>query len=493
MTDYTVTSKALTSTKSDCLIVSLPEKGDLPASTAAADDALDGQISELRQSGDLTGKSGTMLLMPLKDQPWKRLLVVGSGDKQPVPLNAYRTMVRSVITRLKDTPVKQALVALADVEVADRDEAWRLNLIGRTAEEQLYRFTEFKSSKDKAPALKKITVQASSASAGHKKALETGVAVGGGMSMTRDLGNTPPNVCHPKWLASQAEKLGKAHDNITVRTLDEKEMKKLGMDSLLSVSAGSTQPARLIIMEYKGAGEKQKPHVLVGKGITFDSGGISLKPGAAMDEMKYDMGGAASVFGAMKAIGSLQPKMNVVGIVAAAENMPDGNATRPGDIVKTMSGQTVEILNTDAEGRLVLCDALTYAERYKPETVVNMATLTGACIIALGAEATGLFSNDDALADELLNAGETAGDRAWRLPIWDEYQSLLDSNFADMQNIGGKGAGSITAACFLSRFTKNYRWAHLDIAGTAWLSGKEKGSTGRPVPLLMEYLLSHAK
>ena len=312
------------------------------------------------------------------------------------------------------------------------------------------------------------------------------------MNFTRDLGNTPPNICHPTWLAEQAEKLAKDNDVIKTDVLDEKQMQKLGMHSLLSVSAGSAQPAKLIVMEYRGGKAKDKPYVLVGKGITFDTGGISLKPGEGMDEMKYDMGGAAAVFGAMKTIAETKPKINVVAVIAAAENMPSGTATRPGDIVTSMSGQTIEILNTDAEGRLVLCDALTYVKKFDPEVVVDMATLTGACIIALGSHATGLLSNNDTLANELLAAGERAGDRAWRLPLWDEYQSQLDSNFADMQNIGGRPAGTITAACFLSRFTKDYPWAHLDIAGTAWLSGKAKGSTGRPVPMLVDYLMSHA-
>ena len=312
------------------------------------------------------------------------------------------------------------------------------------------------------------------------------------MNFTRDLGNTPPNICHPTWLAEQAEKLAKDNDVIKTDVLDEKQMQKLGMHSLLSVSAGSAQPAKLIVMEYRGGKAKDKPYVLVGKGITFDTGGISLKPGEGMDEMKYDMGGAAAVFGAMKTIAEAKPKINVVAVIAAAENMPSGTATRPGDIVTSMSGQTIEILNTDAEGRLVLCDALTYVKKFDPEVVVDMATLTGACIIALGSHATGLLSNNDTLANELLAAGERAGDRAWRLPLWDEYQSQLDSNFADMQNIGGRPAGTITAACFLSRFTKDYPWAHLDIAGTAWLSGKAKGSTGRPVPMLVDYLMSHA-
>jgi len=490
---YSLSGKALETTSGDCLVVGLPAKGEWPASTKTADATLGGLVSELHKSGDISGKAGTSLMVPLQDKAWKRLLIVGTGGAKEASLAGLRKAVARAVGQIKDTPVKHAVIALADTVTADTDtEEQRLSMIGRTLEDQLYRFTGYKSEQPKARDFAKATVLASGTGKSLKAAFDLGVATAQGMNFTKDLGNTPPNVCNPVWLAEQAEKLGKEYDHIKVESLDEKKMKKLGMNTLLSVSAGSVQPARLIIMEYKGAGAKDKPYVLVGKGITFDTGGISLKPGAGMDEMKYDMGGAASVFGTMKTIAETKPKINVVAVVAAAENMPDGAATRPGDIVTSMSGQTVEILNTDAEGRLVLCDALTYVKKFDPETVIDMATLTGACIVALGHHASGLFSNDDALARELLACGERAGDRAWQLPLWDDYQSQLDSNFADMQNIGGRDAGSITAACFLSRFAKDYRWAHLDIAGTAWNSGKAKGSTGRPVPLLVDYLMSHA-
>jgi len=310
-----------------------------------------------------------------------------------------------------------------------------------------------------------------------------------GVSLAKDLGNLPGNICTPEYLAGQARSLGRRSPNLHVRVLTEQQMKTLGMGALLSVSRGSRQPAKLIVMEYRGGKTGEKPVVLVGKGLTFDAGGISLKPAAAMDEMKYDMCGGASVLGTLTACTQLQLPINVIGLVPASENLPDGDANKPGDIVTSMSGQTIEVLNTDAEGRLILCDTLTYAERYKPAAVIDIATLTGACVVALGAPASGLMSNDDALADEVLAAGLNAGDRAWRLPLWDDYQEQLDSNFADMANIGGKGAGAITAACFLSRFTKKYRWAHLDIAGSAWKTGPEKGATGRPVPLLTQFLL----
>ncbi|WP_166264852.1 leucyl aminopeptidase [Marinobacter caseinilyticus] len=493
--NFTLSNKPLATAKADCLVVAVPEKGDWPESTRQADEALGGFLGELIKSGDVTGKNASTLSVPLTKQSWPRLLVVGTGADSDRSAANFRKALTAAVGQLKEGPSKQVHLALTDTPITGGDdetsEAARLSLIGRTLEDQLYRFSGFKS--EKAPALKltKVTVSATGTGKALKDAFDLGLATGRGMNLTKDLGNTPPNVCHPSWLAEQAEQLAKDHEVIKTEILDEKQMKKLGMHSLLSVSAGSAQPARLIVMEYRGGKAKDKPHVLVGKGITFDTGGISLKPGEGMDEMKYDMGGAAGVFGAMQTIAETKPAINVVAVIAAAENMPSGTATRPGDIVTSMSGQTIEILNTDAEGRLVLCDALTYAKRFDPATVVDLATLTGAVIVALGSHATGLFSNDEALAAQLTAAGERACDRVWRLPLWDDYQSQLDSNFADMQNIGGRPAGSVTAACFLSRFTKDYRWAHLDIAGTAWNSGKAKGSTGRPVPLLVDYLLSH--
>lgn len=494
--NFSLSSKAITSSKSDCLVVAVPEKGDWPESTRQADAALDGLISRLHKSGDIRGKNASTTLIPLDGQPWERLLVVGTGKTDELSASSFRKAVTAAINAVKDGPAKSLLLALTDVCPADNDplaeETARLTAIGRILEEQLYRFTGFKSEKPEARKLRKVVVQASAAGKAMKEAFHLGLATGRGMNFTRDLGNTPPNVCHPSWLADQARQLAEEYDCLKVEVLDEKQLKKLGMNTLLAVGRGSKQPPRLIVLEYRGGKSKDKPHVLVGKGITFDSGGISLKPGEGMDEMKYDMGGAASVLGTMKVLAETSPEINVIGVIAAAENMPDGGASRPGDIVTTLSGQTVEILNTDAEGRLVLCDALTYVKKYDPASVIDIATLTGACIIALGHHASGLLANNDELAEQLLNAGERSGDRAWRLPLWEEYQSQLDSNFADMANIGGRPAGTITAACFLSRFTKDYRWAHLDVAGTAWTSGKAKGATGRPVPLLVDYLMSRA-
>eukprot|EP00163_Fabomonas_tropica_P033874 TRINITY_DN915_c1_g3_i1.p1 TRINITY_DN915_c1_g3~~TRINITY_DN915_c1_g3_i1.p1 ORF type:complete len:498 (+),score=93.01 TRINITY_DN915_c1_g3_i1:901-2394(+) len=494
--NFSLSSKAITSTKSDCLVIGLPEKGEWPESTIQADEALGGLIKALEKSGDISGKNSKTSAVPLVDQPWARLLVVGTGnDNDRTPANFRKSLI-TLVSALKDGASKSALIALADTAITGDDavtsETAKLSLIGRVLEEHLYTFHDYKSDKPAGSKLNKVVVQSTSTAKAQKEAFNLGLATGRGMNYTRDLGNTPPNICHPVWLAEQAKSMAKEYDCIKTEVLDEKQMEKMGMNTILAVGKGSKQPPRLIVMEYRGGKAKDKPYVLVGKGITFDTGGISLKPGEGMDEMKYDMGGSASVFGTMKVLAETQPKINVVAVIAAAENMPDGGASRPGDIITTLSGLTVEILNTDAEGRLVLCDALTYVKKFNPAAVVDMATLTGACIIALGNHATGLLSNNDELANELLAAGERTGDRAWRLPLWDEYQSQLDSNFADMQNIGGRPAGTITAACFLSRFAKDYPWAHLDIAGTAWHSGKAKGATGRPVPLLVNYLMSHA-
>jgi leucyl aminopeptidase len=342
--------------------------------------------------------------------------------------------------------------------------------------------------------LREVTywIDAASTQADASRGLHVGAAVGEGANLARHLGNLPANVCTPTYLATQAKQLG-TQFKLKVEILDRKQMQALGMNTLLSVAAGSQEPPKFIVVKHLKGAPKDKPVVLVGKGITFDSGGISLKPGEGMDEMKYDMCGAASVLGTLHAAAALDLPINLIGVIAATENMPSGTATRPGDIIRSMSGQTVEILNTDAEGRLILCDALTYVERFDPACVIDIATLTGACVIALGHVATGLLANNDALAETLLAAGERAGDRAWRLPLWDDYQEQLKSNFADMANIGGRPGGTITAAAFLSRYTRKYTWAHLDIAGTAWKSGKDKGATGRPVPLLSEFLINHAR
>jgi len=479
--------------KSGCAVVGVFEDGKLSKAAQALDKAAKHALSDLIARGDMSGKaSSTLLLHGIPGIVAERVLLVGLGKASELDSKTSVEILRATFKALQDTPAKEAALFFTG-DFAGREHAWVVRQAVFAAAESAYRADSMKSKPAKPPALKHIAfITPEPPSAGSKTALGQAAAAAHGMKLTKDLGNLPGNICTPTYLAKQALALAKAHKSIKATVLEEKDMHKLGMGSLLSVTRGSAQPAKLITLEYRGGDKKQQPVVLVGKGITFDSGGISLKPGAEMDEMKYDMCGAASVLGTMQAIAEMGLKLNVVGVIPSCENLPSGTATKPGDIVTSMSGQTIEILNTDAEGRLILCDALTYAARFKPDTVIDIATLTGACVIALGHVASGLFSNEDKLAQELLAAGEQAHDRAWQLPLWDDYQPLLDSNFADMQNIGGRAGGTITAACFLSRFAKDYRWAHLDIAGTAWKSGKEKGATGRPVPLLTQYLINRA-
>ncbi|OWP49568.1 leucyl aminopeptidase [Pseudomonas nitroreducens] len=483
--------------KTATLVVAVGEGRKLGASAKAVDEATGGAIAKLLKRGDLAGKVGqTLLLQDLPNIKAERVLLVGAGKERELSDRAYRKLVSAVLNNLKNLGGADAVLALGDLAVKGRNAHGKARLQVETLADGTYVFDRFKSQKAEAPKLRKITLLADKTDAA---AVEQGAreaqAIANGMALTRDLGNLPPNLCHPTFLGEQAKALGKEFKGLKVEVLDEKKLRELGMGSFLAVAQGSDQPPRLIVLQYNGAKTKDEaPHVLVGKGITFDTGGISLKPGLGMDEMKFDMCGAASVFGTFRAVLELQLPINLVGVMACAENMPSGGATRPGDIVTTMSGQTVEILNTDAEGRLVLCDALTYVERFKPQSVVDIATLTGACIVALGSNTSGLMGNNDALIKQLLKAGEVADDRAWQLPLFDEYQEQLDSPFADIANIGGPKAGTITAGCFLSRFAKKFHWAHLDIAGTAWISGgKDKGATGRPVPLLTQYLLDRAK
>ncbi|MGI9302440.1 MAG: leucyl aminopeptidase [Gammaproteobacteria bacterium] len=478
------------------VIVGVYTSRRMSAAARQLDKASRGHIGNALRSGDIKGAAGdTLMLFDVPRVAAERVLLVGCGREADFDATAYRKALDESSGRLRKSGAKSAVSYLPELPVKDRDLAWKIRQAASELSAALYTFDKLKSNNDKdKPALTKAAFAVSSKGEVDiaKRALVEGEAIASGMSLTRDLGNLPGNICTPVYLAQQAQDLKRGRSKLKCTVLGEKEMENLGMGALLSVSRGSRQPARLIAVEYRGAKSKGKPQVLVGKGITFDTGGISIKPGAAMDEMKFDMCGAASVLGTMAAIDTMDLPLNVVGIMACAENMPGGEASRPGDIVTTMSGQTVEILNTDAEGRLVLCDALTYAERYDPATVIDVATLTGAAIVALGHHASGLMGNDDALAQDLLGAGSQSGDRAWQLPLWDEYQKQLKSNFADMANIGGRPAGTITAACFLSRFTKKYRWAHLDIAGTAWHSGDRKGATGRPVPLLTQYLMDRA-
>ena len=478
-----------------CVVAGVFDSRLLSEAAKALDKSTNGYISKILNDGDMEGKLGsTLLLHNVPGTLCNRVLLVGLGEKDEFHDRKFLSAVRSTFSKLHETGASNATLFLTEIPVKRRKVTWKISHTVIVAMESIYRSDQLKSKRncDKQK-LQKVTLSTLGKMdiVTSKEALQWGLATAHGMSLTKDLGNLPPNICTPTYLAKLALDIAKNY-KLKATILEQKDMKKLGMGSLLSVAQGSSQPAKLIALEYWGQNKKERPFVLVGKGVTFDTGGISLKPAIDMDEMKYDMCGAASVFGTIISIAKMQLPINVVGIIPTTENMPGGKATRPGDIVTSMSGQTIEILNTDAEGRLILCDALTYAERYKPEIVIDIATLTGACVIALGNVASGLLSNDDKLAAELLSASEQAADRAWHLPLWNEYDEQLKSNFADMANIGGRAAGTITASCFLSRFTKKYRWAHLDIAGTAWESGKKKGATGRPVPMLTQFLTTHA-
>ncbi|MDR2209026.1 MAG: leucyl aminopeptidase [Azoarcus sp.] len=486
-----------------CLFVDAP----LPPASQAVNEACQGKLSEFVSSGELEEKAGsTLLLHGLTGVVAERILLVSLGKSGSFSDKAWRDAFTAVGKAINDTPAKDGMIALEEAALPPgRDMTWALRQAVRTVADCAYKFDapRKKNESTKRGARKITFVLSSDPNQSQKEAVRHGQAIAEGMALTKNLGNLGANVCTPAKLAETAIALGKQF-KFDVDILKRADMEKLGMDALLSVARGSCQEPRFIVMHYrsgrgksgkthKNAALRQHPIVLVGKGITFDSGGISLKPGAEMDEMKYDMSGAASVIGAFKAIALMELPIEVIGLIPAAENMPGGNASRPGDVVRSMSGQTIEILNTDAEGRLILCDALTYAERFTPDCVIDIATLTGACVVALGRIPSGLLSTDDALADELTQGGLDSGDRVWRLPLWEEYQELLKSNFADMANIGGRFGGAITGAAFLSRFTGAYKWAHLDIAGTAWLSGNAKGATGRPVPLLGEFLIARAR
>jgi len=481
-----------------CLVVGVHSGRNLTEAAKAVDAASDGRLVRMLKREHMSGdREQTLLLQELPGVACDRVLVVGCGKKKGYDMAAYRKVTAAAIAELGRRRITEALWTLHHPTPAGSDDYGAIRETLLTAESLNYRFDRLKSeakppkrplhhlrfwTPDKAARKRGVT------------AVEHGQAIAAGVNLAKDLANLPGNVCTPSYLADQALELGKNSSRLKISILEEQQMQQLGMGALLAVSRGSRQPAKLIIMEYSGGPEKQKPVVLVGKGLTFDAGGISLKPGQGMDEMKYDMCGGASVLGTMRTCVELKLPINLIGIVPSSENLPDGDANKPGDILTSMSGLTIEVLNTDAEGRLILCDALTYSERFKPAVVIDIATLTGACVIALGKHPSALFSNHEGVAEDLLAAGQASGDRTWRMPLWDDYQEQLKSNFADLANIGGREAGAVTAACFLSRFTKKMHWAHLDIAGTAWISGGEKkGATGRPVPLLSHYLLQRCK
>lgn len=489
--EFSIKTVDLEKENTDCLILGVYQDGEQPSATQRLDQMAHQVVSKLLASGDLETKVGsTLMLHHLPNLPSQRVLLVGLGDGL-LTAKDYCKANQAALKALSNNEIKTAVTMLAKETVQNCEIKESTAFLAQSFVDAAYQVNAIKKETSDAP-YQSLAVVIDVDAADITQAelgCQQGQAIATGANYTKDLGNLPSNVCTPTYLAEQAQQFADDY-GMEVTILEESDCEALGMGSFLSVTKGAVEPAKFIIMQHSKGAKDEQPLVLVGKGITFDTGGISLKPGSAMDEMKYDMGGAATVFGTMKAIAMLDLPSNVVAIVPSCENMPDGQASKPGDIVTSMSGQTIEILNTDAEGRLILCDALTYAAKFEPSAVIDVATLTGACIIALGHHATAVYSNEDDLAKALINAGEKAQDRAWHMPLWDEYQPQLDSNFADMANIGGRPAGSITAACFLSRFTKEYTWAHLDIAGTAWKSGgKQKGSTGRPVPMLTSFLI----
>jgi leucyl aminopeptidase len=493
--EYFTTTSAASRRASGCIIIGVYKRAKLGVAATDVDTASGGAITRLVRLGDISARPGSCtVLTSIAGVRAQRIAVVGLGNVSKFGVTQYRRAIACAIAAIKDSKAEDVVNYLALENVADASAYYLARYAVETIGNTLYSFTEMKSGRKKAASkLRKIGQAVASRGDAAKSARgsEHAHAIVEGMALCRDLGNLPPNVCTPAYLARTAQRLARHHKKLETRVLNESEMKRLGMRALLSVTAGTKEPAKLIVMQYKGT-VRQQPVVLVGKGVTFDSGGISLKPGPGMDEMKFDMCGAAAVIGTMATIARLRLPINLTVVVPACENMPGSNATRPGDVVTSMSGQTIEVLNTDAEGRLILSDALTYSKRFKPALMIDVATLTGACIIALGHHRTAVMSPDDDIADSIAAAGITADDRSWQLPMAEEYTQQLRSNFADFANVGGRDGGAITAACFLSKFTDGIDWAHLDIAGTAWHSGARKGATGRPVPLLTELLLARA-
>jgi len=490
--EYFTTTSGASRRATDCVIVGIYERGKMGAGAADIDSASGGSLKRHLKTGDVSGQLGRCsVLTDVDGVRATRVAVVGLGKASSFNLVNYQRSLAAALRAISQSKSRQIFNCLTLEDTGGAGSYYLARHTAQTVGDVLYRFTEMKSGK-KTPGmpLKKVglAIAARSDAAKSMRGAQHGDAIVSGMTLAKNLGNLPANVCTPSYIARASQKLAKEHKNLQTRIVNEAEMKRLGMHSLLSVTAGTKEPAKLIVMQYKGKAGK-KPIVLVGKGVTFDSGGISLKPGPGMDEMKFDMCGAAGVIGTMAAVAELKLPINVNVVVPAVENLPSGKATKPGDIVKSMSGQTIEILNTDAEGRLILCDALTYSRRFKPDTIIDVATLTGACVIALGHHRTAVMSKSDDLSAGIVAAGISSGDRGWPMPLGEEWADQLKSNFADMANVGGRDGGAITAGCFLSKFTDGMNWAHLDIAGTAWKSGKLKGATGRPVPMLTEYLL----
>jgi leucyl aminopeptidase len=472
----------------DAVVLGVYEDKSLPAATAEVDSAAAGAIRRLLEAGDVSGKPGTVnRLFHLAGVKAPRVLLVGLGEPRKLDAARYHKACTEAAKALASGPSRRVANFLPEVELAGRDGAWRSRQAAVAADVACYRYTATVKPKNGAGLEELLLPEAAG-----EAVLAQARGIAAGVALARELGNLPPNICNPGYLADTARRIAAEETGVTAEVLERDEMQRLGMGALLAVAQGSANPPRLVVLRWQGAGEADKPYVLVGKGITFDTGGVNLKVAGGIEEMKYDMCGAATVIGAFLAAVRMKVALNVIAVVPAVENMPDGNSYRPSDVLTSMSGLTIEVGNTDAEGRLILCDALTYARRFEPAALVDVATLTGACVIALGKHAHGLMSKHDDLAAELLGAGEAALDRAWRLPLWDEYQQQLESAFADLYNIGGKGAGAITAGCFLARFAEGQRWAHLDIAGTAWDEGRKGMATGRPVPLLAQWLLERA-
>ncbi|MBG3012403.1 leucyl aminopeptidase [Proteus faecis] len=495
--EFNVKSGSPEKQRSACIIVGVFEPRRLSPIAEQLDKISDGYISALLRRGELEGKVGqSLLLHHVPNVLSERVLLIGCGKERELDERQYKQIIQKTINTLNETGSMEAVCFLTELHVKGRNNYWKVRQAVETAKDCLYTFDQLKSNKTelRRPLRKMVfNVPTRRELPSGERAIAHGLAIASGIKACKDLANMPPNICNAAYLASQARQLADSSSNVSTRVIGEEQMKELNMNAYLAVGQGSQNESLMSIIEYKGNKDPEaRPIVLVGKGLTFDSGGISIKPADGMDEMKYDMCGAATVYGVMRVVAELQLPINVIGVLAGCENMPGGKAYRPGDILTTMSGQTVEVLNTDAEGRLVLCDTLTYVERFEPELVVDIATLTGACMVALGHHYSGLMSNHNPLAHELMNASEQAGDRAWRLPLGEEFYEQIESNFADLANTGGRLGGAITAGCFLARFATKYNWAHLDIAGTAWRSGKAKGATGRPVSLLSQFLLNRA-
>ncbi len=493
--EFHIKSHSLEKQRTGCLVLPIHESRRLGPQLVKLNEASNGYFAQLHKRGDMSGSFGQLtILQHIQGLGADRLLLLGCGTST-ISENQFKDLILKMITALGDTGSQDIIIEIADMPVKDKDLSWKIRQVILAFHNAYYRFDDFKSKKESiVRTLRKVTFNIPNKKdvKQAQRALDEGVAIVSGIEITKNLANVPANVCTPNYLADKAKKFAKAHSKISAAVLEERDMQALNMGLLLSVTAGSSSSAKLITLEYRGARKEAKPIVLVGKGITFDTGGNSIKVPPNMIGMKYDMCGAATVFGVLEAASQLELPLNIIGVIPSCENMPGPAATRPEDIVTSMSGLTVEILNTDAEGRLILADALTYCERYQPQTVIDIATLTGACHLALGPYASGLMSNDQALADELLQAGMQSSDKAWQLPLWDEYADSLKSEFADLSNIpfSAIGAGTIVGACFLAKFTQKYQWAHLDIANTATVNGPRRGATGRPVSLLVQYLIN---